>query len=300
MQDDPNAPQYLTVVGSLSAEGKLSLQPGYITRSHDVKAQGNSSNEPDQFLGVEMLDDKKGVVSRNYLPLVDFCVGASKGISVTERMVAGKVPYDPATRLLRFYHNNKLVHEVEVSKSSPEVELIWQPSKTIKGQQVVSWTGKHPEDKPLHYMVCYSNSDGQTWQPLSLSTEDTKYQIDFDQLPGGKGRVGIVATDGVNTVMVESQAFKVANKGCIAMILAPQDGATVALNDQVRFRGQGYYMEQQRPETQKLTWSSSKDGTLGQGAVLEVRKLSPGTQQITLTAGSGKNTGTSSIKIEVK
>ena len=299
MQENTKPVKYLTVVGSLSSEGKLLLHPGYITES-DVKIQGHSGNDPDEFLGVEMVDVNKGVISRNYLPLVDFCVGPTKGVSVKDRMVAGKVPFDPATRVLRFYHKNEVVHEVQVSQSAPTVDLNWKPSEKLYGRQVLSWTGKHPENKPLHYIVCYSNTDGQTWQPLSLSLEENKYEIDFDQLPGGTGRVRIVASDGVITVMVESEPFDVANKGCLAMILFPQDGATVGSREPVLFRGQGYYMDQQRPETQKLHWSSSKDGTLGHGAVLHVRKLSPGTHQISLTAGSDKNKRTSTIKIDVK
>ena len=119
-------------------------------------------------------------------------------------------------------------------------------------------------------------------------------------MPGGTGRIGIVATDLVNTVRAESKTFRVADKGRIAMILAPQDGAAISSQERVIFRGQGYYMERQRPESQKLTWSSSKAGAQGQGAVLEVQTLSPGTHQITLTAGSEKSKGTSSIKIEIK
>ena len=135
-------------------------------------------------------------------------------------------------------------------------------------------------------MVCYSNTDGADWHFLSFTIQEPVYEVDFDRLPGGtRCQVGVVASDGVNTVLTATRSFPVPTKPCQALILAPEEGATVGAGETVTLQGQGYYLEEREPELEQLDWSSSVDGALGTGPVLDVA-LSPGTHQITLRAGT--------------
>ena len=82
------------------------------------------------------------------------------------------------------------------------------------------------------------------------------------------------------------------------MILAPADKATVS-GHLVTLQGQGYYLEEDRSEVAQLVWSSSRDGALGTGQLIQ-SKLSPGEHTITLIAGQGTRQGTETITISVR
>jgi hypothetical protein len=123
--------------------------------------------------------------------------------------------------------------------------------------------------------------------------------VDFEQLPGGEAcRVGVIATDGVNTVELDSEPFRVAVKGCVAIILGPADGAALASDEPVWFQGQGFHIEEGRPETEHLGWTSSIDGDLGSDPLFE-RTLSPGKHVITLTTGAEEPRRPATITVDV-
>jgi hypothetical protein len=70
------------------------------------------------------------------------------------------------------------------------------------------------------------------------------------------------------------------------------------MNEPVILNGQGYWLEEDQPETVDLTWSSSLDGNLGRGAHLTVA-LSAGLHAITLRAGSGERVSSSTVSVNV-
>ncbi len=65
-------------------------------------------------------------------------------------------------------------------------------------------------------------------------------------------------------------------------ILAPVSGSVVDPESTVSVAAQGYHVEEHRPSFDEITWSSSLDGYVGQGAQL-VATLSPGDHTITAT-----------------
>ncbi len=83
------------------------------------------------------------------------------------------------------------------------------------------------------------------------------------------------------------------------MILAPADGAVFPVGGTVVLQGQGFYLEEHRPELETLDWSSSQDGPLGRGLLIRVKGLPPGTHDIVLRAGVDERVGESSIQIQV-
>jgi hypothetical protein len=82
------------------------------------------------------------------------------------------------------------------------------------------------------------------------------------------------------------------------MILAPADQERVPRGGATLLQGQGYWREERRPELKELTWTSSIDGELGAGALVEVN-LSPGVHRIELRAGRGRRRGTTTISLLV-
>jgi hypothetical protein len=280
--------RYLTVTGLLFPDNRLLLQPGYLTDD-----AGYAEPDPESPLFVELVDDEGRITVRHRIPVAPF----SSHPAVGQLAVAGKVPFPDGTRVLRFFRDDILLEQIEVARASPRVTIEWSPSDPVEGRQTITWSGEHPEGRELHYIVCFYSS-GAGWQPLTTTTAHTEFEVDFDELPGGRCRIGIFATDGVNTVLKESRTFRSPIKPCFAMILAPADEARVRAGVTTMLEGQGYWREERRPEFDELSWTSSIDGELGTGALVEAN-LSTGVHRVELRAGRGRRVGATTISLFV-
>lgn len=278
MQDPMPDTQYLTVTGVLHPDNRLDLDPGFLTPEPSQVFE-----DRDSALVAELFSDEGKLLLRYGLTFGQPC---TDGAPFPDRLVAAKVPFPRPTRTIRFLLDGVLIHELAVAREAPVVRLEWDPAGRTEGEQRVAWRGEHPGGRELRYMLSYSHDDGSTWQPLSLPIAETEHAVDFNRLPGGKRcRLRVLATDGVNTAAAVSEPFERRIQPCYAMILSPENNAAFARGEPVRLQGQGYYLEEREPEIEQLDWTSSQDGPLGRGAVLELRTLTQGSHEITLAAG---------------
>jgi hypothetical protein len=284
----PPPTRFLTVSGILFADNRLLLHPGFLTDD-----PADPSGEGEESLLAELVDEGGRVLLRHRLGAARF---VTDGEPMAERAVLGKLPFPPETRTVRFLRDGLLLHELDVPESPPQVRLEWEPPDRPEGRQVIKWSGEHPDGLSLHFLPCYSNDGGKSFRPLSLPTEQSSVEVDFDLLPGGRARVALLATDGANTVRAESRVFKVDRRPCLATILSPEPGTTVPGGEEVWLQGQGYYLEEARAELEQLEWESSLDGSLGSGAIVAVI-LSEGVHTITLRAGTARRQGETSIEL---
>jgi hypothetical protein len=163
----------------------------------------------------------------------------------------------------------------------------------------LTWTARHIDERPLHAIVVYDPVGDDGWRPVSLVTEELSYEVDLRQLPGGPHcRLGVVCSDGFNTVQVASPPFPLPLRPCQAFIVAPLDQERFAVGERVVLRGQGYWLEEDQPEEADLRWWSSLDGPLGRGGTLSAT-LSPGLHALTLAAGRGERIGTMTVTVSV-
>jgi hypothetical protein len=286
--------QFLTVSGFVNGAGQALLLPGYLVDVGDDPKQVNLQDPNITPITVTQSDE-------NGKPLAQHQIPAAAILDSTDETVlflAGRVPFQASTRLIQLQLQGNVIHEQKVAANSPAVKITWTPPKDATGTQTITWDGSHPDSLPLEYTVLYSYDGGLTFRPISLSSKTPHLEVDFDQLPGGKGVIMVAGTDGVNTTRVQSSMFAVPTKQCLAMILQPSDGSTIASGTRVLLQGQGYYREERQPELQALTWSSSIDGTLGEGSAVETN-LSKGTHTITLTAGTASRQDTTRITLAV-
>jgi hypothetical protein len=293
MEPNIGTSHFLTITGVLFPDNRLLLRPGYLTERSEYPVEDSET-----FLIAELVDDNNQIVLRIPISATPFC---GDGPMVEELAVAGIVPFLADLRLIRFYHKEVLIYELNISKAKPEIEINWLPQQVMEGKQTVSWEEFHAEQQKLYFTVSYSYNDGQSWLPLSFNIEEPVQVIDFDQLPGGDlCRIRIIATDGVNTVSSESKSFIVPVKPCYTMILAPENGSSFVFGSSILFRGQGYYLEEQLPEIENLEWISSQNGFLGKGMTIEVKNLPSGKHIITLKTGIGDRAGEAKISVYVK
>jgi hypothetical protein len=165
--------------------------------------------------------------------------------------------------------------------------------------QRIAWSATHPEGRHVSYALAYTNDDGATWQPLLLPSPATELEVDFDTLPGGRGRLRLIATDGTATAMSDSPVLRVARKPCIPTIFEPADGAELPGDEPITLHGQGYYLEERRVDEEHLDWNSSLDGPVGNGAAIQV-ELRPGKHEITLEAGTPARRASTSVNVTVR
>jgi hypothetical protein len=281
------------VIGRLTADNRLLLRPSYLSDRprHEGPRWENG-------LLAELFDGGGRLLLRHLLRLQPMC---ADGRPLGALAVRGWVPFPAATRLVRFSHEGLLLHELRVSERGPELRLTWRPPPEPTGRERITWEASHPEDRPLQFFVRYTHTDGARWLRLGWRTDAHAAEVDFAQLPGGDHcRLAVVATDGVNTTTTESRTFRVRVKACRAMIFAPGEEARAVVGVPLLLRGQGYDLEEARPETEALAWTSSREGDLGRGTLATWTPRAAGEHRVTLTAGVGDRQGTAAITIRVE
>ena len=106
-------------------------------------------------------------------------------------------------------------------------------------------------------------------------------EVDLSQLPGGKRCViEAYCSDGILTGRAKSKPFKVGHKKPRA-IISTEDGSFKVKGGAIRLLGAGLDDAGKPVSTDRLSWSSDKDGDLGAGDLLET-PLSRGTHKISL------------------
>ncbi len=136
-----------------------------------------------------------------------------------------------------------------------------------------------------------------TWEPLSLGVGEPRLTVDFANLAGGDAcRVAVTASNGLRASRVVSGPFQVPEKPCAAVILRPIDGEEISPN--VVLIGNGWWLEEGRPELETLAWTSDVQGELGLGRVVTAQ-LEPGTHHISLHAGREDRAGEDSVTVHV-
>src|SRR3974390_1738631 len=110
--------------------------------------------------------------------------------------------------------------------------------------------------------------------------------VDTALIPGSaKGRIRVRVTDGVNTADAETEKpFRVEEKKPLVEILSPRADQVVAPESETEFIGAAYDVQNGMLPGASLTWSSNRDGLLGEGQKLRTKRLSRGTHVVTRTA----------------
>jgi hypothetical protein len=303
----------LTIVGFIDEERGFQLEPGYaitpppvasrppeptLVNPYCVVPAGPESREltPSQILVVTVVNVRGDVLARKFIPMELVC----SYHDATQKVLFfnDTIPLVEGAKRVEFKHLENLQHAIEINDIAPNVELVWNPPELTQGAHNIEWLAEGAPGTELRYTILYSRDGGETWRPVSLSSPDHSAVINFDDLPGGRGIVRVLATDGVNTTHADSRPFAVPNKGERAFIFEPLDGATYDSREPVLLHGQGWHMERGETANENLVWLSSRQGEIGRGGLIEAQ-LSPGAHEITLTAGSDAERGLSSVSIMV-
>jgi len=207
------------------------------------------------------------------------------------------------TKVFQINKGDAILARYEVSDNSPLVNVIspnggeiWGPF----GTENITWTGSDVDGDVIYYTVLYS-PNGTDWTTISTNITDTQTSVVLNEIPGGDGaRVQVIATDGINTSIDESDAiFTVGKKGPSAYIFSPSASPNIPFSQSFYLHGYAYDLEDGVLGETAFQWYSDKDGYLGMGRLVLVN-LSFGNHLITLTVSdSDGNTTSKAIHVFV-
>jgi hypothetical protein len=250
---------------------------------------------------VELLDAKGTVLTRRSF--------APARLSNDEPSASGPfhlvLPWVDGTTAIVFRYQDQEIGRVEASRRAPEVAFT-SPSEsqawTASGPQTISWTGADRDLDPLQYMLQYSTDGGQSWEVLAPNLSETSLEIDTSYLPGSdNGLLRLIASDGLNTVSVESVPLRVGGKPPFVHISGPTAEDQLVAGSTVVLQGAATDLEDGFLADDSLSWASDRDGVLESGRTAVLASLTEGPHTLTLTAiDSDGNASTASIDVVVE
>jgi hypothetical protein len=286
---------YLKIIGRVTAEKTLKIRHSYMVQIPD-----RIEYKSDSPLRMLCVNEDGRELSSTRIPARPYNL---PNIDSPALAVRAYVPIARDTRMLRFLFEGRPILDLPFGETPPDVTIDWKEvlqSGRPGGSLRSVWKTSTVTSEPLRSFYEYSIDAGRTWRRITAMLGTKTHSIDLNRLPGGKKcRLALVVTDGVLVKRMESPSFTNTVKPCVPMLFRPAEGAAFLEGSPIELIGQGFYREEDAPERKDLTWSSSKDGTLGSGPVVVVPHLSRGGHEITLTAGRSRRKASTSVRISV-
>lgn len=218
---------------------------------------------------------------------------------------AEAVPWVEGTRRVEIRGGGRVLAVRSASANPPTVTLNAPPAGTAipPGPFQVSWTAIDPDGDPLTYSLWISRDGGTTWEELAAQIQSQSIQLNTADLPGGPARFRVLAADGFLTGQAAGGDLTLPSHPPDLQILNPLPGQVFYPGQQILLQAIASDLEDGALGGGALTWTSSIDGVLGDGANLDASFLSQGIHTVTLSAldrGGFSAQAQVSIKVEGK
>ncbi|MCW8140111.1 MAG: hypothetical protein KIT58_14525 [Planctomycetota bacterium] len=157
---------------------------------------------------------------------------------------------------------------------------------------------------PVHLWVTFKGAAvgseaSVRWRSNRQGDLGTGASITIDSLQPGKHTIEVEVRQG-GKKGTKKRTIKVVNDAPAVSILEPAPNRRVGVGTALRLRGAATDTEDGVVPAEALSWTSSLDGALGGGAVVEVSHLRPGTHELTLTARDRAGAdGRARVRVEV-
>lgn len=214
------------------------------------------------------------------------------------------VPYVAGTVRVEIEREGAVAVSVNAGAAAPAVTNVTPSAGSYSGDTVaVAWSAADADPgDTLTYEVHYSRDNGTTWTIVAQALTEQTVEVDRANLASTtQGLFRVLASDGIHTGSGQSAApFTVANRPPTAQIVLPAGDVTVAFSQTLALVGSVYDVDEGELSDGQITWSSSRDGALGNGSELVIENLSVGAHTVTLRADDGQGgVATDSIQVNV-
>lgn len=283
--------------GSVTQSGMVTLQP-WQSLVHDGPIPAITGP-----YSVRALDANGNTLATQGFK-VSFFVLTNPPKTVTSAPFGGLIPFPGNTAKFQILKGAVVLKEVTVSATAPVISQVTptQPSQTLTGSNVISWSAADADGNPLSFEVEYTpdiTAVDSDWQLIASNLTNQSLTYDFSGLPGGKHAViRVTASDGVRTASAMSTVFSVPYKAP-EVFIDNDPNSNFELDDDIELSGSAVDLQDGPVTDEYLVWSSNISGKLGVGGDI-VTTLPPGEHIITLTAtNSAGMTSSTSVVIRV-
>lgn len=205
-----------------------------------------------------------------------------------------------ASASLRIRRGDVVLGTVPITVHPPTVAVTApSPGQVVSGPFTIEWQSDDLDGDVLYHTVEYS-PNGQSWLVLTGGTTETQFTADFDLLGGSDtAQLRVTVSDGVNTAESSVVTFVVTGKPPRVYISNPVSGSVFAPGATVTLHGSAFDPQDGWMHSESsLVWASDRDGSLGNGELLNMTDLSQGRHTITLTAtNSAGLTGSTEVSV---
>jgi hypothetical protein len=222
--------------------------------------------------------------------------------STDMRLFTELVPLANGATRLQLRANSVVLDEQAASAHPPEVTLTSpNAGEVLSAGSIIRWSASDADGDALSFTLLYSRDHGVTWNPFKMDATGSSYTLESPLRQAEGARMRIIASDGFYTDQDDSDGeFSIPSNEPMAIIGGPAEGARIRPGTLVTLEGWGYDLDDGPLADEALSWSSSRDGSLGSGFELQVGSLSEGEHTITLrVTDSDKQVGTAVIHIVI-
>ena len=249
---------------------------------------------------VKLLSSGGSVLSDQPLRLLPGVDEASSVVPFLQLM-----PFVNGAERVQVWGEGFLLGEQTASSHQPALQL-GTPTFSLQANSSrvnLSWIASDADGDPLMFTVLWSHDRGSTWQVIDPAHTSQEISINAELLPGTQAQLRVIATDGLNTTIADTEPFLIAAHGPKIVISGVQDGARIPYGHATHAFGMAYDANQGSYDGSRLHWSLSGPQPLPSpqtGDTLSLFGLSSGHYTLSLsTVGSNNRSTTNSINFDV-
>ena len=206
--------------------------------------------------------------------------GGREASRIVVRECRGGVAGRPLATLVRS------AHAPEITAFTVRPAAAGAAPAPLDGRVRIEWSARDLDGDALFADLLYSPDGGSAWFPLSLGETTGSFEFDADDVPASRGanaRFAVRVSDGMNTARRSSGSSRLGGGHAPDVhVISPNAGEVFAQGATVILHGSAWDMEDQLLRERDVVWTSSLDGTIGEGRLLARRNLSPGTHILTV------------------
>lgn len=272
-EDEPTYPRTFVRFQGILWEGLVFDHiPGWETEIVHLR-----SAEGDGTCAVELRDEDAGVLVTVF-PEIRFR-RQMPNTGQDSADVLAYVPLHPEARELVLRRGDRQLFSAPVASRPPELRV----TDTVpmeKDRVQMRWSAQH--SLPLSFLVLYLTEDDRAFVVAGHLTE-TAMEADLSALPGSRrGRLAVLATDGLRSAFQTSPAFHVSTKPPRVWIQAPVGGSALPADQPLSLIGLATDVGGMRLSDEGLVWLVDGKVVIRDIAVAPATGLEPGVHGITL------------------